>query len=427
MSSRADAPGLAGPSSSPRPSGLFYGWYLVVAVGFVLTTVSGLCFYNLSVLLKAFVAERGFPVSIASGATATFFIASGIGGITAGRLIDRFDPRIIIVAGALLASATLALVGAVTRPWQLYLFHLVFGFAYGGCGLVPGTTLVARWFERRRSLALSMASTGLSLGGIVITPASAFLIEKVGLTAAGHWLALVFLVGVVPVTALVFRARPQSMGLLPDGAAAPEHAEGRPAPQGGMTYSEAVRHPFFIGLIAAYILALGSQVGALSHLFRLASLRADNQIAAAAVASLAAASITGRLTGGWLLLKISARGFALTCIALQSAAMAFLAFAQTPTAILAGAVLFGLNVGNVLMMQALLLAETFGTRDYGRIYATGQMATMVGMAGGPFLVGFLYEVAGGYRTAYLAAGLISAVGCAVLALASLADRRAVRT
>jgi MFS family permease len=194
-----------------------------------------------------------------------------------------------------------------------------------------------------------------------------------------------------------------------------------------MTYSEAVRHPFFIGLIAAYILALGSQVGALSHLFRLASLRADNQIAAAAVASLAAASITGRLTGGWLLLKISARGFALTCIALQSAAMAFLAFAQTPTAILAGAVLFGLNVGNVLMMQALLLAETFGTRDYGRIYATGQMATMMGMAGGPFLVGFLYEVAGGYRTAYLAAGLISAVGCAVLALASLADRRAVRT
>lgn len=426
MSSRADAPGLAGPSSSPRPGGVFYGWYLVVAVGFVLTTVSGLCFYNLSVLLKAFVAERGFPVSIASAATATFFIASGVGGVTAGRLIDRFDPRAVIIPSALLASATLALVGAVTREWQLYLFHVVFGFAYGGCGLVPGTTLVARWFERRRSLALSMASTGLSLGGIVLTPASAFLIEHVGLSAAGHWLALVFLIGVVPVTALMFRARPQAMGLLPDGAAAPDLAGGAPAMPSGMAFSDAVRHPFFIGLIAAYILALGSQVGALSHLFRLASTRADSQVAAAAVACLAAASITGRLTGGWLLLKVSARSFALTCIALQSAAMAFLAFAQTPSAILAGAVLFGLNVGNVLMMQALLLAETFGTRDYGRIYAIGQMATMLGMAGGPFLVGFLYEAAGGYQAAYLAAGAVSALGCLVLALAGIADRRAAR-
>ena len=59
----------------PAPRRVFYGWYVVAAVFVITTTTSGLTFYNLSILLAAFVAERGFPVGLASSATATFFIA----------------------------------------------------------------------------------------------------------------------------------------------------------------------------------------------------------------------------------------------------------------------------------------------------------------------------------------------------------------
>ena len=89
----------------------FYGWYVVSAV-FVITTVSsGLVFYNLSILLAAFVAERGFPVGLASSATATFFIAGGFGGLVAGRVADRIDVRLVICAGAAVAALCLASVG----------------------------------------------------------------------------------------------------------------------------------------------------------------------------------------------------------------------------------------------------------------------------------------------------------------------------
>ncbi len=141
----------------------FYGWYVVYAVGFVLMTTSGLAFYNLSVLLDAFVAERGFPVALTSGATASFFIASGAGGVFAGRLMDRIDARLIMIFGACVSAIALGSLSLLQRPWQLYAFHLVYGFCYGFCGLVPATTIVARWFEARRALALSIASTGLSL------------------------------------------------------------------------------------------------------------------------------------------------------------------------------------------------------------------------------------------------------------------------
>src|SRR5207237_7599067 len=111
----------------PPPPAIFHGWYVVSAVCFILTTTSGFGFYNLPVLLDAFVAERGFPVALASGATACYFIGSGTGGVLAGWLIDRIDPRIVVIASACASSLALAAVGLLREPVQLYLFHVVFG------------------------------------------------------------------------------------------------------------------------------------------------------------------------------------------------------------------------------------------------------------------------------------------------------------
>jgi Major Facilitator Superfamily len=166
------------------PPRIFYGWYVVYAIGFVLMTTSGLAFYNLSILLDAFVAERGFPVALTSGATASFFIASGTGGVFAAQLMDRIDARAIMIFGACLSAIALGSLSLLQSAWQLYGFHLLFGFCYGFCGLVPATAVVARWFEARRALALSIASTGLSLGGVIMAPLSAFLIQRLGIAGA---------------------------------------------------------------------------------------------------------------------------------------------------------------------------------------------------------------------------------------------------
>jgi MFS family permease len=409
---------------------------MVAAVGVALTVISGLSFYNLTVLLKAFVAEGGFSVAVVSGATASFFVASGISGALTGRLIDRFDARITIVFGAVLGAGALASIGAITNVVHLYLFHIAFGAAYGCCGLVPGTTLVARWFERRRSLALSIASTGLSLGGILFTPTSAYWIHQFGLAKAGYCMGAAFLVGVVPITILVMRPSPAAMGLQPDGAPDPMPAPGSavlPTPDAaeqiiaaaprGMAFADAIRHPFFIGLLIAYIFALGSQVGAVAHLYRLVSLRGSDALAALAVACMAGASITGRLISGWLLLKMPARGFTLAIVGMQGAGLVFLAFAHSPAALIAGSILFGINLGNVLMMQALLLAERFGTRDYGRIFSICQLGTMTGVAGGPFAVGAIFQITGGYHAAFLAAAGASALGVITLIVADRIARR----
>jgi len=402
--------------SGPSGWGLFYGWYVVGAIGLVLTTTSGLAFYNLSVLLDAFIAQRAFPVTLASGATASYFMASGIGGVVAARLMERLDPRLIMIGGAVVSSVALGCVGLLRAAPELYAFHVVFGLCFGFCGMVPATMIVARWFEARRPLALSIASTGLSLGGILVTPMSAFLITHLGLSGAAPWLGLAFFVGVVPVTALIVRASPQEMGLIPDG---PDRSVGapRPAPRPSVPFKRALRSRFFIILAAAYVFILCAQVGAIAHLFRLTSIRQGGKVAALIVAVLAAASVVGRLSGGWVLLKVSARTLTLAVLAAQVVALAVLAWAPSMVWLLLGTILLGTSVGNIIMLQPLLLVEAFGIRDYGRIYSSSQLVTSMGVAGGPALVGFLFEAGGGYAVAYAAAAGVSLMGLILLGLA----------
>jgi len=280
---------------------------------------------------------------------------------------------------------------------------------------VPATTIVARWFEARRALALSIASTGLSLGGVLVTPLAAFLIQRRGIAGAAPWLGLTFLLGVVPVTAWIVRSSPQDMGLVPDGSKFTARGSGIALPR-HVPYAQARRSRFFLGVTLAYLFGLGAQVGAITHLFRLASTRENPGIAALALALLASASVVGRLSGGWLLLKLPTRGFAIGMLLAQALALALLAFAAK-SLLLVGAVLFGITVGNVLMLQPLLLAEAFGTRHYGRIYSVSNLITAVGVAGGPALIGVLYEASGGYTLPYLAVSAASVLSCAILLFA----------
>jgi MFS family permease len=335
--------------------------------------------------------------------------------VIAARLMDRVDARLIMIFGACVSALALGTLGLLERPWQLYAFHLLFGFCYGFCSLVPATTIVARWFEARRALALSIASTGLSLGGVVMTPLSAFLIQHWGIAGAAPWLGLTFFLGMVPVTALVVRSTPQEMGLVPDGAKFAERGVSTALPR-SVSYAQARRSRFFLGVTVAYLFGLGAQVGAITHLFRLASTRESPAVAALALALLASASVVGRLTGGWLLLKLPTRAFAVGMLLGQALALAVLAFA-TKTLLLAGAVLFGITVGNVLMLQPLLLAEAFGTRHYGRIYSLSNLVTAAGVAGGPALIGVIYEASGGYVLPYLVVAAASALSCVILLLA----------
>ena len=168
-------------------AGVFRGWWVVTGVFVMLLVTAGLGFYGLPVYLRSLTVEKGFSVGAVSGATAVFFLVSGLVGIPVAGWMAKHDPRPLIAAGAIACGLSLLLLGRVEQVWHVYVVYVLFGAGFAASSLVPGTTLVARWFSRRRSVALSVASTGLSAGGVVVTPLVAVLIERHGLSSVAPY------------------------------------------------------------------------------------------------------------------------------------------------------------------------------------------------------------------------------------------------
>ena len=229
-------------------------WWLIAGVFVVLAMSSGFGFYNLSVYMNALVAERSFAVGEVSAAIAMLFVVSGISGIVVGRLIERRDVRIVMIAGAAIGAVALGLVGSATEIWQVWALYALFGVGNSGVSLVPATTVVTRWFPgASRSIAMSIASTGLSVGGVLLAPVSANVIHLLGVAAAMPWFAGVYFVVIAPTALFLVRS-------WPPGAARPE-----PAPAGQSANGAFDR--FFIATTVAYVAIMAAQVGGIAHVF----------------------------------------------------------------------------------------------------------------------------------------------------------------
>ena len=393
------------------PAGSFYyGWKIVASLFVILTFCSGLGFYNHAVLLQALVNERGLSVGIASSAVSVFFLASGVSGIWIASLLERLDAKLVIAGGALVASSALLSIRFVSNDWQLLIAYGLFGVGFAASGLISSNTLVTRWFAAKRALALSIASTGLSVGGIVLTPASALLIQAKGIDFSVTVFALAYLIGVVPIALFFIKSRPADVGLQIDGAAL-KHAA--PSINTDTSYSGAISDRFFWGVTFAFMCLMMAQVGSLAHQYGLVAEHLSGEQAALALSVIPATSIIGRLVGGALLDRFSPVRFTLVMMLVQSTALFSLSQVTQAWAFILGLGLLGVSVGNLLMLQPLLLAKAFGIQHFSRIFGLSNMLTTIGIAVGPLALGLLYSTYGSYDPAYLTMSAAGIFGFAI--------------
>jgi MFS family permease len=324
----------------------------------------------------------------------------------------------MIIGGATLAAVALFSMRFVEQRWQLFVVYCFYALGWSASGMGPVTTVVTRWFHVRRASALAVASTGLSMGGIVVTPFIKWILDTQGIRNGSPWLALIWFCGTVPVTLILLRAFPQPYGWLPDGARA---APGDVANISGTPLTDAVRSRFFKAITFGYIFALGAQVGGALQLVKLVEERTDRSTATLATIALSSMSIISRFVAGRIIPKVNMTRFTVGLATLQGLSMASIALNESRIGLLLSIALFGITIGNMVMMQSLLLAERFGVRDYPRIAARSGLVSFSGTALGPLILGWLYDVAGGYRTSYLVAGACSLIGAFLFSFAGSAS------
>lgn len=403
-----------------RP-GVFYGWYVAAACLVLMLVTVGVSYYGLSLFLKPLRDEHGWSNAVVSGATGTFFVVSGLAGFGAGPAIDRLGPRRFMASGIVLTGVAAASVGFVDQIWQLYVAYVALAVAYGMGAIVPVSTLMARWFILDRGKATMISSTGVSLGGAILVPVGAALIDAGGLGLAAPMLGVIVVAVALPTLWLAIADSPQSIGLQPDG--------GKPPPSttrvdlSGQyrvwTRAEALRTPTFWAATAAFFLALGATTGVLIH--QLAFLQEPDRLGSRSSAALAVTvttigSIVARGGVGLIADRVDKRLMASALFALQAAAIGAYVITHHPVLIYAVALLFGFTIGNVYLVQSLLIGDLFGLVSFGTVFGMVSLASQIGSGLALIAVGGLVDAHGyGLPFVLLAALDVVAAVCVLFA------------
>ncbi|MGZ6792562.1 MAG: MFS transporter, partial [Mycobacteriales bacterium] len=302
----------------------------VAAVGVLLTCVSGFGFYSLTVYESAL--THAFSLGTVSRGSALFLLTSGLGGTVVGALLDRLDVRAVLAGGAACMAGGLLLLGSASGPLALYAAYLLLGLGQAGAGVVPGLSLITRWYDvQRRKLAMTLASTGLSVGGIAVAPLVARGLRHHPLGEVTTAAALVLLALCLSAAAAVTPSPTQQHSVLE-------------AAVDGVLRAEAVRLPVFWLVSAAQTCATFAQVGGLTHLFALVAEHRSAGLAGEAVSCVALGSFSGRFLGGLVLARTSTATFYRGLLVLQAATLALLPVEHGSAALLATAALFGLTI-----------------------------------------------------------------------------------
>jgi len=387
---------------------VFHGWWLVATALVLQAASSASVFTAYSViatpLQSAFAPSR---MLLMMGVTVAA-LASGTLAPTLGAAIDRFSLRLLMLCGVVSLGSgfvLLSLVDSMAQVLLVYLLPLAVGCVL--TGPLAGSALLARWFTRRRALALSIAASGGALGGLVIPPLLQFLIDTLEWRTALRLYGVGILLVTVPLVTWVVVSRPAERGLYPDGDREPpaEAIAGGHARVGSMLVF--VRDANFWLIAVSLGLLLACPMGLLTNLLPLVGERGiAGAPGALLLSAFSAANFVGKLASG----VIADRHDYRILLAAIAVVLCFGMFGYERShgylALGAFSVVLGLAQGAAVPLWSIILARVYGPDNMGRSMGLTSLFIMPFTLVAPPLFGRVYDVTGSYDTALL--------GCVVL-------------
>ncbi len=382
---------------------VYYGWWLLAASVCAMALGSGVSFWAFGFYVAPLEREFGWTRAEVSLGFSAALLVSGISGPLVGRFIDTRGPRTAILVGAVLTALSYVLLATTNSLWQWYVYSAVNAVVRQMMFFIPFMSLISRWFDRRRGIAVSILGTGFSLGGFIVVPVVGFAMEALGwratLVASGVAVAAVFL----PIGLFIVRNTPAEMGVSPDGAQEADGSASTPRIIEGVTPGEALRSPLFWALSLGFMLFFYGMFGWLVHQVPFyESIGLTRGGAATLVSTTAALSIGTRLLVGMIAdrivrFELVVVGLALTLLA----AMVTLALSTGPAAIGLFLLLWVIGTAGGPMIESLLLTRAFGVKHFATILGLVVVVETVGQILSPTVAGAIYDATGSYDLALL--------------------------
>jgi MFS family permease len=360
------------PSSSP----IYYGWFVLAASAVCELLAQGATSYSAGLFVLPLQAEFHLSRADANSSILILFLGAAVAAPLVGKLLDRYSIRRVVTLGAIIFSGALAIIAMTSSVWVMAL-ALILPAAIGFMAIGPLTTstLAARWFHRRRGLALGIAAVATSGGGLVVVPLLSQAIQNYGWRTALLYEAVLIAAIVISLTLLVLRDNPFSAGLggHAENSGRPAQADGsKPKPRWREILT---RRAFWIPSLALANISGTCQAIVVTIVPYGVQLGVTAVAAALFISAFAICAALTKVLAGLLADRVDQRWLLVAATLFMIAAQLLLWLFPNYHALLAGSCLAGTALGFALPTAAGLIAAGFGSESFGA--AMGWTYTLV--------------------------------------------------
>ena len=330
------------------------------------------------------------------------FICGLLGQYSYGTIISIIGPRRLMAIGALVSAAAFTTLGQAQELWLFYLAYIMLIMGNAAMAALVANTAVSNWFVRLRGRAMGMATSGMTMAGVILPFMAYRLLHTVGLA----WAFAIIGLGVAclaPLAWLVVRDSPESCGLLPDGKAAPPEEKACPKimPQAHVPPGQLIKSPSFwkvgmaYGLASAGVFAVVFQLGP-----RFQDLGMGGDTAMILVALTSVAGTCGKFIWGTLCDRFPPNRLAAMMFSMVGLGQILGLVAGGPITVGFFIVVFGFGMGGIMSTFPIISAWCFGRAAFASVFRL--LTIFLGLqAVGYLVMGSSFSLTGSYNAAYL--------------------------
>lgn len=399
-------------------SRIYFGWFVLAASAVCELLVTGATAYASGLFVLPLQAEFHLSRADANSSILFLFLGGALASPLVGRLLDRWPVRLIVPLGALLFCGALAVIAMTGSLWVMVLALLVpASIGFMAIGPLTTSTLAARWFHKRRGLALGIAAVATSGGGLVVVPLLSHAIQTYGWRQGLLLEALVIGVIIIAIALLILRDNPASMRL-----------ESHPENQGYVAQPQALRpdwravlsrRDFWLPSLALVNISGTCQAIVVTIVPYGVQLGVSATQAAFFISAFAVCAAAAKILAGFLADRIDQR--LLLVAALLSMILCQLLLCLFPSyhALLISSCLAGISLGFALPTAAGLIAAAFGAQFFGAAMGWTYALVLLFSIVATRFIGFVYDQTHGYVPAF---GTFLAVSSFILVFTLLGIR-----
>lgn len=397
-------------TTTPQALDSFYSWKRL-AITLVIAMVANVGMWAIIVIMPAVQQEFGIDRADTSLPYTVTMIGFAAGSVFIGRAVDRWGITLSLIAAALCVAAGYVLAAVSTSVYLLCLCQLLIGLGTA-VGFGPLIADISHWFLRRRGIAVAITASGNYLSGAIWPILLSPVLAVDGWRAVYLILAAVTLIALVPLSLLLRRRIPFEATQSADSLASENAHSVQFSPRAlqwmlvaaGLGCCVAMAMPQVHIVSLCVDLGYGPVAGA-----EMLSLMLFGGVGSRIVFGL----IADRLGGVPTLLI----GSTLQCIAL----FFYLPFDGLASLYLVSLV-FGLSQGGIVPSYALIVREYMPAREAGARVGIVLMATIIGMAIGGWMSGWIYDLTGSYQMAFINGILWNVMNIAIMATIFMKSR-----